>query len=211
LARLINIEDSSNNQGYLIARKDNNIRTIDDMKGKSLALVENTTAGFVFPIAWFKRYGVDDIETYFSELFITGSHDRTIALVLNNKAVIGAAKITIYKKMQRWQPRINSELIILANSPKVPSNTLCVSKNLDQKYREQLKELLLNMRGYPDGREALKQLGAKRYVETTTEQYQSVLNLAEEAGINLGEHGLHTPRILNCLKLQKLLYERLIR
>jgi hypothetical protein len=49
------------------------------------------------------------------------------------------------------------------------------------------------MRGYPDGREALKQLDAKRYVETTTEQYQSVLDLAEEAGINLGEHGLHTP------------------
>ena len=190
LVRPLNIDSSSTYQGYIFVRKDSNIKTFADMKGKSLALVEETTAGFVFPLAWFKRHGISDMNTYFSEQFISGSHDRTIALVLNGKADIGAAKDTIYERMRKWQPRIDQELFILANSPKVPSNTLCVSKNLAPEYSEKLKELLLNMSGYPDGREALKQLGAKRFVETITEQYQPVLDLAKDAGINLDKYGL---------------------
>ena len=90
--------------------------------------------------------------------------------------------------MRKWQPWINSELVVLAQSSTVPSNTLCVSPKLDQQYKDQLKELLLNMCGYPDGRAALKQLGAKRFIETYREQYQPVFKLAKEAGIDLGEY-----------------------
>ena len=76
--------------------------------------------------------------------------------------------------MRKWQPRLDRELVVLAQSVTVPSNTLCVSPKLDQQYNDQLKELLLNMCGYPDGRAALKQLGAKRFIETYREQYQPV-------------------------------------
>jgi phosphonate transport system substrate-binding protein len=193
LARPINMDGTSTYQGYLFVRKDSDIKTFADMKGKSLALVEKTTAGFVFPIAWLKRHEVDDINTFFNEQFISGSHDRTISLVLNGKADVGAAKSTIYKSMRKWQPRIDRELIILANSPKVPSNTFCVSKKLDHQYREQLKDLLLNLRGDQGGREVLKQLGAKRFVETNREQYQPVFDLAKEAGIDLKKYGFQSP------------------
>jgi phosphonate transport system substrate-binding protein len=193
LVRPINMDNTSTYQGYIFARKDSNITSVADMKGKSLALVEKTTAGFVFPIAWLKRHGVDDINTYFNEQFISGSHDRTISLVLNGKANVGAAKSTIYENMRKWQPRIDRELIILANSPKVPSNTFCVNKKFDQQYREQLKDLLLNLRGDPGGREVLKKLGAKRFVETGRDQYQPVFDLAKEAGIDLKKYAFQSP------------------
>lgn len=193
LVRPINMDNTSTYQGYIFARKDSNITSVADMKGKSLALVEKTTAGFVFPLAWLKRHGIDDISTFFNEQFISGSHDRTISLVLNGKANVGAAKSTIYKNMRKWQPRIDSELVILTNSPKVPSNTFCVSKKLDQQYREQLKDLLLNLRGDSEGREVLKKLGAKRFVETGRDQYQPVFDLAKEAGIDLGKYDFQSP------------------
>ena len=193
LARPVDMDGISTYQGYIFARKDSNIKTLADMKGKSLALVEKTTAGYVFPLAWVKRYGIDSINTYFSEQFISGSHDRSIALVLNGKADVGAAKSTIYKNMQKWQPRIDKELVILANSLRVPSNALCVSERLDQQYREKLKYLLLNMRSDPEGRNVLKQLGANRFVETSTDQYQPVLDLAEEAGMDLKKYDYSIP------------------
>jgi phosphonate transport system substrate-binding protein len=193
LVRPINMDNTSTYQGYIFARKDSNITSVADMKGKSLALVEKTTAGFVFPIAWLKRHEVDDINTYLNEQFISGSHDRTISLVLNGKADLGAAKSTIYKSMRKWQPRIDRELVILANSPKVPSNTFCVSKKIDRQYREQLKDLLLNLRGDPGGREVLKQLGAKRFIETDKDQYQPVFDLAKEAGIDLKKYAFQSP------------------
>lgn len=193
LVRPINMDNTSTYQGYIFARKDSNITSVADMKGKSMALVEKTTAGFVFPMAWLKRHGIDDISTFFNEQFISGSHDRTISLVLNGKANVGAAKSTIYKNMRKWQPRIDSELVILTNSPKVPSNTFCVSKKLDQQYRGQLKDLLLNLRGDSGGREVLKKLGAKRFVETGRDQYQPVFDLAKEAGIDLGKYDFQSP------------------
>ena len=193
LVRPINMDNTSTYQGYIFVRKDSNITSVADMKGKSMALVEKTTAGFVFPMAWLKRHGIDDISTFFNEQFISGSHDRTISLVLNGKADVGAAKSTIYKSMRKWQPRIDRELVILANSPKVPSNTFCVSKKLDRQYREQLKDLLLNLREDKRGREVLKQLDAKRFIETSREQYQPVFDLAKEAGIDLKKYAFQSP------------------
>jgi ABC-type phosphate/phosphonate transport system substrate-binding protein len=65
------------------------------MKGKSLALGGETTAEFVFPLAWFRQHGVNDLEAFSGEKFISDSHDKTIALVLNGKADIGAEKNTV--------------------------------------------------------------------------------------------------------------------
>ena len=193
LARPINMDGTSTYEGLIIARKDSNIRTIESMKGKSLALVEETTAGFVFPLAWFRQHGITDLKTYFGEQIISGSHDRAIALVLNGKADIGAVKSTVYKNMSEWQPRIKNELMVLANSPSVPSNGFCVSKDLSQEQKQELKDLLLNMRGYPDGRKSLEKLGAKRFVETGTELYQPVFIMAKDAGLDLEKYGVEKP------------------
>lgn len=193
LARPINMDGSSTYEGYIIVRRDSNIRTLEDMQGKSLTLVEETTAGFVFPLAWFKQHNIDNLDSYFSEKFISGSHDRAIALVLNGKADIGAVKSTVYRSMRQWQPRLDRELRVLANSAAVPSNSLCVSKNVPPEQKQQLKDLLLNMRGYPAGRKALEQLGARRFVETGREQYEPIFLLAKDAGLDLKNYSTETP------------------
>ena len=164
------------------------------MRGKSLALVEKaTTAGYVFPLAWFRSHGINDIGTYFGDYFFTGSHDGTIDAVLNNKADVGAAKNTIYEQRRKEDPRIDSELLILANSPRVPSNALCVLEKLDEQSKGQIKELLLNLHQDPEGLEILKILGAKRFVETSSEDYQPVYSLAKEAGLDLNNYDYFNP------------------
>ena len=193
LARPVSMDGTSTYEGYIIVRQDSNIRTTEDMRGKTLALVEETTAGYVFPLAWFRQHGVRDLNTYFSEQFVSGSHDRAVALVLNGKADIGAVKSTVYREMRQWQPRIDRELMVLVNSPTVPSNGLCVSKDLDPELKQRLKDLLLNLRGYPEGRKALEQMGARMFVETDRAQYQPVFVLAEEAGLDMRTYGIGSP------------------
>lgn len=194
LARPINMDGTSTYYGHIFVRKDSGIKTVSDMKGKKLALVERaTTAGYIFPLAWLKRQGVDDIDSYFHEHFFTGSHDASIDAVLNNKADVGAAKNTIYERMRELYPRIDNELIILADSPRVPSNGLCVRQKLPEKFKEQLKKLLLDLHQNPEGLEVLKKLGAKRFVETGREDYQPVFELAEEAGIDLKSYDYYNP------------------
>ena len=194
LARPINMDGTSTYYGQIFVRKDSNIKTVADMKGKSLALVERaTTAGYVFPMAWLKRQGIDDISAYFSDYFFTGSHDAAIDAVLNNRADVGSAKNTIYEQMRESNPRIDNELVILASSPRVPSNALCIRTTLALQYKKQLKDLLLNLHQDPKGTEVLKKLGAKRFVETGRDDYQPVIDLAKEAGIDLQKYDYYNP------------------
>ena len=194
LARPVNKDGTSTYFGYIFARKNSNIKETVDMKGKTLVLVERaTTAGYVFPLAWFKLQGVKDINTYFSDHFFAGSHDAAIDAVLNNKADIGAAKNTIYERMRELHPRVDKELVILASSPRVPSNGLCVRNNLPEKHKEQLKNLLLNLHQDEKGVNVLLKFGAKYFVATSKEDYQPVINLAAEAGIDLKKYGYYNP------------------
>jgi len=194
LARPVNKDGTSTYFGYIFARKNSNIKETADMKGKTLVLVERaTTAGYVFPLAWFKLQGVKDINTYFSDHFFAGSHDAAIDAVLNNKADIGAAKNTIYERMRELHPRVDKELVILASSPRVPSNGLCVRNNLPEKHKEQLKNLLLNLHQDEKGVNVLVKFGAKYFVATSKEDYQPVINLAAEAGIDLKKYGYYNP------------------
>jgi phosphonate transport system substrate-binding protein len=146
LARPINMDGTSTYYGQIFVRKDSNIKTAADMKGKTLALVERaTTAGYVFPLAWLKMQGIENLDTHFKEHFFTGSHDAAIDAVLNGDADIGAAKNTIFERIRQAKPVIDRELTILVDSPRVPSNGLCVRKELPEKQKNQLKKLLLNL------------------------------------------------------------------
>lgn len=189
LARPVNLDGTSTYHGYIFVRKDSGIKTIADMKGKTLALVERaTTAGYIFPLAWLKANGVKDIDSYFSDYYFAGSHDATVMDVYNGKVDVGSGKNTIYDRVIAENPKIGQELAILARSPLVPSNGLCVRPEVSNDLKKKLKDALLNLHKDPAGAEVLAIQGAIKFVETTKEDYQPVIDLAKEAGIVLKDY-----------------------
>jgi phosphonate transport system substrate-binding protein len=186
LARPINLDNTSTYWGYLFVRKDSGIREVAQMRGKRLALVEMaTTAGYVFPVAYFREHGVADVRDFFSDVQFWGSHDSAIQAVLEGHADVGAAKNTIWEHLSRESPRIEAELEILATSAKVPSNGLLVSPSIDAETREKIRQTLLGLQEDPTAGPVLAQLGAKGFVPTDAESYLPVLDLAAQAGIDL--------------------------
>lgn len=186
LARPVNLDGSSTYQGCLFVRRDSGIKTIADMKGKRMAYVEKaTTAGYLFPLAWFREHGVTNLDSYFSEAIFTGSHDAAINAVLSRKADIGAAKNSMWNRVKQENPRVDSDLMILAQSPAVPSNGLCVRKDLPAALIAKLKDALLNLDRNAEGKKVLEQFGALKFIETTAGDYQPVFDMAREAGIDI--------------------------
>lgn len=186
VARPINLDGSSTYWGYLFVRKDSGIEDVEQMRGRRLALVERaTTAGFVFPVAFFKRNGIDVEDNFFSEVQFWGSHDACIKAVLEGRADVGAAKNTIWEHLGQENRRVDEELQILAVSPKVPSNGLLISSEVDTKLREKIKETLLGSGEDPAAKTVLEQLRFEGFVPTDTKSYNAVFELATEAGIDL--------------------------
>ncbi len=189
LARPMNLDGSTQYWGYLFVRKDSGIRSVKDMKGKKIAFVEKaTTAGYVFPVAYFKDHGVKDPDKYFSDHFFAGSHDAAIYAVLDRKADVGAAKHSMYDRVRKADPRVDKELVILAESAKVPSNGLCVRKGLDKGIQKKLKEALLNIDKDPEGKVVLQKFGGIKFIETTVADYNPVFDIARKAGIDIKKY-----------------------
>lgn len=189
VARPVNLDNTSTYYGYIFVRKDSNIKNVKDMKGKTMAYVDRaTTAGYVFPVAYLKENGVSSPEKYFREFYFTGSHDAAIDAVLTKKADVGAAKHSVYDRVNREHSRVEKELVILAQSPPVPSNGLCVRKDLDENLKKTLKDALLGIHTDPEGQAVLKQFGALKFIETTAADYEPVNQLAVKAGIDLKKY-----------------------
>jgi phosphonate transport system substrate-binding protein len=159
------------------------------MRGKRMAFVDKaTTAGYLFPLAYLREQGIADPSRLFSDMVYHGSHDAAISAVLENQADIGAAKNTIYDHLRKDNPRIDKELAIIATSPAVPSNGLCVRKDLPEPLRRKLKDALLAAHQDPEGAAMLRQFGALRFIETTSQDYRPVHDMAQKAGIDLNTY-----------------------
>lgn len=189
LARPEDIDGRSTYYGLILVRKDSGIKTITDMKGKRFAFVDKaTTAGYLLPLAYFKEYGVEEYKAYLKETYFTGTHEDVILDVLNKKADIGAAKNTVYETMARANDRLKTELTILETSPEVPENGLAVRSGLSNSLKNSLKQTLLNMHHDPEGSKVLQKFGARRFIETTDQDYDPVFKYAEKINLNLSTY-----------------------
>jgi phosphonate transport system substrate-binding protein len=186
LARPEYMDGSSTYRGLIFVRRDSGIADVNGMKGKRFVFVDKaTTAGWLLPLYYFKTGGVDDYHSWLKETYFAGSHESAIYDVLEGTADIGAAKNTIFSRLADEDLRVAEELVILARSPEVPENGLCVRIGLERSLKRQLKEALLGMERDPKAAEALETLGAKRFIETSEADYNSVFQYADKIGLDL--------------------------
>ncbi len=186
IARPVNLDGASTYHAHIYTRKDSGIKSVKDMKGKKMAFVEKaTTAGYIFPLAYLKENGINNIDTFFSEYFFAGSHDASLVAVLDGKADIGASKNTVFDWVREQDPRVDQEIVILSESAKVPSNGLLVRKGLDGGIIDKLKQSLLNLDSSSEGKEVLTKFRAQKFIATTVDDYMPVFVSAEKADIDL--------------------------
>ncbi len=189
LVRPENADGSFSYHGLIFVRKDSGIKGVNDMKGKIFAFVDRATfAGYVFPLKYFADRGVSDFESYFKEIYYTGTHEDGIYDVLEGRADVGAAKNSVFERVASRDPRILKELRVLARSPDVPETAFALREGLDHSLRERLKRAFLDMNRNAQGREILRKFGAQRFVETSDRDYESVYSYCEDIGLDLSSY-----------------------
>ena len=185
IARPVHLDGTSTYYGVMFVRKDSNMRSVRDMKGKRLALVDrNTMAGYLLPLAYFKKAGVD-YTTHLKEYYFAGTHEDVINDVLNRKADIGAAKSSVLMQLSAEDDRVKNDLLILARTPLVPESCLAVRQDLSQTLKDRLKSALLRMDEDQEGILILQELKARMFIETNDSDFDAVYSFARELDIDL--------------------------
>jgi phosphonate transport system substrate-binding protein len=131
--------DSSYYSGIFV-RKDSGIKTISDMKGKSMAFGSpNSTSSFNFPVAMLIAAGVDPVKNL-TKVIIAGSHSASIAALSEGKVDAAAASYNSFGKAVKKGVIDPKQFQALAKSQPIPNPPLAMNKNLDKDLKANLRQ-----------------------------------------------------------------------
>lgn len=172
-------DGSSSYRGVIFVRQDSPIQSLEQLSGRPVAMLRNTLAGSLFPIAEFSRRSLlQGVEP--PHFLWLGTHDEVISAVVSGQVEVGAAKDLRLAAFQKNHPQFAVRR--LGTSPSVPNNVLLVRADLAASLGAALKPILLDMDKDPAGRRALEALGVARYVPCEVREYEAVYDMIEQVG-----------------------------
>lgn len=127
----------------ILASARSNIWQLQDLLAKRFALVDElSTFGYLFPRITLHEAGVVDPETFFRQIFLMGSHERSIDAVLDG-ITDGAAVLHFF--YHQLDPRQRAQLRIIHQSPPVSSETdeLLIRSGVEDALQEKIRAALL--------------------------------------------------------------------
>jgi phosphonate transport system substrate-binding protein len=164
--------DSPFYEGAIVVRKDSGIKTIEDLKGKKMAFVdEASTSGFFLQNKIINDHGYSTL-SFFSAFEFVGSHDRALKLLYDKRfdaASIGLLALNVAGVD-------TAELEVLAKTPKIPNAPILVNNNLDPSTRAKIYDLLISPLNHPGGKEFINTLNEidkfSAFIKADTSEYE---------------------------------------
>lgn len=168
----------------IFVRKDSGIKTIKDLRGKTIAFVDPiSSSGYMYPLDVFIEGGLiksrEKAERFFKRIYFAGGDEQALRAVYNK--FVDAAGIGQYS-YGLLRPEEREEVVHIAESRPIPSHCVVVRRGLDPALAERLQQALLALNGGPR-RDLLKSLyNVDGYVPVTHEDYLEVERIARKYG-----------------------------
>lgn len=144
----------------IFVRKGSGIRSLGELRGKRMAFVDPTsTSGYIYPMVLLIKAGLvqnRDPKTFFRDAVFAGSHDAALLALLNG--TVDAASV-FDDAPQRFLPEPSraADLVMVAESPQIPNDGVCVRQGLEPRLVERLTQALLSL-NHPERRPILRRL-----------------------------------------------------
>lgn len=141
----------SSYRSVIIARKDSGLAKPADLKGRTFAFVDPTSAsGHLFPKAGLLQAG-NDPDTFFGRVIFSGSHDASILAVVNKKVDAAAvADRILASAIAKGQVKADELEIVWSSSP-IPESPMVWRKDLDPALKAKIAKALANVKDLPWG------------------------------------------------------------
>ena len=154
----------------IFARKDNGIRSLNDLKGKKIAFQDRgSTSAYFVPLAMLKRAGFELAELNSPKNKVPPGHigfafareELNIATWVHQKITdAGAFHNQDWENSEHNPEGMRQDMTIIQKSKPLPRMIEVVRKDLEPDIRKRLKEILLKVHEDPKAKEALKSYSA---------------------------------------------------
>lgn len=137
-------EGSSTYSGYLLARAGSNVRTIADLRGKTLGFISpESTSGYLYPYAFFLEQGIDP-QQYFKRIVMLGHHDTALDALVRGD-VDAAATFSGALLHAEGEGLRTEQLEIVAKTGRIPYDAWAVRGELPLAVKRRLEKTLLEL------------------------------------------------------------------
>lgn len=162
---------------YIIARKGSGFSSLADLKGKVFASSDVlSTSGWLYPMTWLKEQGIE-VENFFGQHVISGSHDRSIQAVDNGIVDAAAVDSLVYRQALLEHPSLTNRIEIIQTSEPFGMPPVVVSSSFPMEERNRVQQALITMHENERGRAILKKLSIERFSPADPTAYASVRQL----------------------------------
>lgn len=170
-------------KGEILVRKDSDIKTLEDLKGKKIAtLSPNSASGYIYPVAEMKEAGIDPTK----DCTLTTVNDipSEMISVLNGQLdacfVFEGARYVFKDKFA--DNDIMDELRVLYYTDgDIPNDAIAVQKDMDSELKDKVKETFLNMAEDERGKDAMSLWGHKGYTDVSETAYDTIDEYTQKA------------------------------
>mgnify|MGYP001072500839 CR=1 FL=1 len=131
---------------YFVVKKDSNLKTFADVKGKVLSLnTIGSTSGDLIPQVELSKINLSiKNEDHFKNVFYAGSHDACLLAVINNQSdVCGMSSRNFEARLEDGTFK-QDDVRIIHKSVRVPPPPLAYSKLIPLNDREKIKKAVLD-------------------------------------------------------------------
>ena len=130
---------ASSYHGVLVIPAESGIKSLKDLKGKTVAFVDKTsTSGYLYPRMLLKKSGLDPDKDIVTAL--AGSHRKAVEMVLEGKAVAAAC----FDGAQDALPD-PAKVRVLARTADIPSDPVVVGATVTAEQSKALRKALIDL------------------------------------------------------------------
>lgn len=150
-------------KSQILVRADQNIRNLNELRGKKFAFVTPASAsGYLFPAALLKKNGIDP-DRFFSQVLYAGGHDRVVLAIYTGSVDAGAtfgdevfsdARTTVL----RQYPDVKDKIKVLAYTDPIPNDTVSFRRGLSDEVKDKTTKALFRIAETAPGKETLDRL-----------------------------------------------------
>lgn len=159
---------------YIIVHKDSSVKSFAELKGKAFAFVDpRSNSGRLYPVYLLKTIGKAP-EEFFKKTIYSYSHNKSVELVAKRKVDGAAVDSIVFEYMLKTGSPYASQVKVIKRSPPFGIPPVVVTKDIDPKLREKIRNVFLNMHKTDKGKRILDSMFIEGFVLGADNSYDSI-------------------------------------
>lgn len=165
--------DDANFRGIFIARKDSNIKSIDNIKGKIVSYPAKTALAATMLPQYFLHINGINIKKDIKNSYV-GSQESSIMNVYLKKSIVGSTWTPPWIAFVKENPKISEQLEIIWKTKPLLNNGLVVKKDFPKELLSQISNIIFTLHTHTKGKEILQGMELSRFEKADYHTYDKV-------------------------------------